>query len=374
MKKRRTALLALTLVAPLLSAPPASAATTPTLNYGGYVRGHGWQPLVTGPTSAGTTGQALPLEGFKVSSPSVTVQAHVQGIGWGRAAASPTSVGSPGQARRLEALRVTSSTPGWRLMCQAHVSSIGWLPAVSDGQVCGTTGKSLGLEAVRLWYAASEAPKPATDSVTYSFPQPAKARPTDSSVNVRSGPGTTYAVIGTAKSDYDIELTGRTSGTWSQVRWRTGLGWMSTSLLKVRRPAGPVVTITVPRSARVDPASKAGQVVAAVKSRLGKDYLWGGTGPQAYDCSGLTQAAFKAAGVTVPRISGDQARLGSPVAFGEWKPGDLLAWGAPVHHVGIYVGDGMMISAKGGAWGVVQESVAEHNAYSPDYAGARRIV
>jgi len=92
-------------------------------------------------------------------------------------------------------------------------------------------------------------------------------------------------------------------------------------------------------------------MLAAAKSKLGDPYLWGGTGPDAYDCSGLTQYAYGAAGIALPRVAADQWNVGRQVGLGELLPGDLLFWAtdpadaATIHHVAIYIGGGMMIAA-----------------------------
>ena len=79
--------------------------------------------------------------------------------------------------------------------------------------------------------------------------------------------------------------------------------------------------------------------------QLGKAYEWGATGPSTFDCSGLTSFAFKQAGITLPRSSSQQARVGRPVPFDQLQPGDLVFFYNPVSHVGIYAGDGKMIGA-----------------------------
>ncbi|MFJ2907261.1 NlpC/P60 family protein [Streptomyces sp. NPDC087212] len=102
---------------------------------------------------------------------------------------------------------------------------------------------------------------------------------------------------------------------------------------------------------------KAGKALAFARAQVGKPYVWGATGPGSYDCSGLTQAAWKAAGVTLPRTTYDQVNAGTTVPLADARPGDLIFFYDDVTHVGLYIGNGMMIHApKPGAY-VREESV-----------------
>jgi cell wall-associated NlpC family hydrolase len=124
----------------------------------------------------------------------------------------------------------------------------------------------------------------------------------------------------------------------------------------------------------VPPASgAAGRAVAAALSQLGKPYLWGGTGPDAFDCSGLTQLAYRAAGLALPRVANQQWSAGRRVALGDLQPGDLLFWAddpadpVSIHHVAMYVGDGRMVAAPHAGAVVRVQPV-----YLEGYAGAVR--
>lgn len=95
----------------------------------------------------------------------------------------------------------------------------------------------------------------------------------------------------------------------------------------------------------------AGEVPVAIKaatSKLGRPYIWGATGPDRFDCSGLTQWAWKQAGVSIPRTSQQQAKYGTAVRLQDIRAGDLVTsdWGAgPSSHVALYVGGGKLIHA-----------------------------
>lgn len=93
-------------------------------------------------------------------------------------------------------------------------------------------------------------------------------------------------------------------------------------------------------------AAKAAKVIAFAEGQLGKPYVWGATGPGSYDCSGLTQAAWREAGVQLPRVTYDQVNFGNRVSRSDMRPGDLVFFYSDVSHVGIYIGDGQMIHAS----------------------------
>lgn len=91
--------------------------------------------------------------------------------------------------------------------------------------------------------------------------------------------------------------------------------------------------------------ARAAAAVAFAYGALGKPYVWGATGPSAYDCSGLTQAAWRSAGVSLPRTTYTQINAGRRVSRSELAPGDLVFFYSGVSHVGLYIGDGRMIHA-----------------------------
>ena len=82
------------------------------------------------------------------------------------------------------------------------------------------------------------------------------------------------------------------------------------------------------------------------QDEIGTPYRYGATGPSAYDCSGPAMAAFKKAGVSLPRTSAAQSKVGTPVSRDQLKPGDLVFFYSPVSHVGIYLGAGKIVHAS----------------------------
>jgi peptidoglycan DL-endopeptidase CwlO len=101
-----------------------------------------------------------------------------------------------------------------------------------------------------------------------------------------------------------------------------------------------------PKSPIPPPVSTTSIALTWAFAELGKPYQWGATGPNTFDCSGLTQFVWKAAGVSIPRVAADQDAWTIPVPLSELLPGDLVFFGkTDIHHVGIYIGDGLMINA-----------------------------
>ncbi|MET8759439.1 NlpC/P60 family protein [Lentzea sp. NPDC004782] len=124
------------------------------------------------------------------------------------------------------------------------------------------------------------------------------------------------------------------------------------------------------------PPGAANTALQAALSKRGSQYQWGGNGPNAFDCSGLTKWAYAAAGITLPRVAVDQYRVGRPVAQNELQPGDLVFYDdgtgnpAAVHHVAMYVGEGKVVDAP------TEGQLVDVRAIRGDghYIGARRIV
>ncbi|MEV0439175.1 NlpC/P60 family protein [Streptomyces spectabilis] len=104
-------------------------------------------------------------------------------------------------------------------------------------------------------------------------------------------------------------------------------------------------------------AAKAEKVIAFAEKQIGKPYVWGATGPGSYDCSGLTQAAWKTAGISLPRTTWDQVKVGTTVSTSGAKRGDLVFFYDDISHVGIYIGNGKMIHAPKPGANVRVESI-----------------
>jgi cell wall-associated NlpC family hydrolase len=110
-----------------------------------------------------------------------------------------------------------------------------------------------------------------------------------------------------------------------------------------------------------------GNVVTYAMSRIGCPYVWGGSGPGVFDCSGLTSWAYAQIGISIPHSSQAQINCGQRVSKANLQPGDLVFFGSPIHHVGMYIGGGQMVEAP-----YTGASVRTRSAFRSDYAGACR--
>jgi cell wall-associated NlpC family hydrolase len=118
-----------------------------------------------------------------------------------------------------------------------------------------------------------------------------------------------------------------------------------TTSLRTSRAEGPAVVPALTSAIAPAAAGRVGGALAWAYAQLGKPYHYGGAGPRTFDCSGLTMRAFAAAGVSLPHSAAAQQRAGRRVPLSQLQPGDLVFWGSPAYHVGIYVGGGRIIDA-----------------------------
>ncbi|MCW2700398.1 MAG: putative Cell wall-associated hydrolase [Blastococcus sp.] len=126
----------------------------------------------------------------------------------------------------------------------------------------------------------------------------------------------------------------------------------------------PVVTSAAASSAAAQTA------VDTALAQLGDPYVWGAAGPNSFDCSGLMQYAYSAAGISLPHSSGMQSQMGISVSPSVLQPGDLLFFYSPVSHVGMYIGNGQMVHASTSGSPV---KVVSLDYMMDNFSGARRI-
>ena len=132
-------------------------------------------------------------------------------------------------------------------------------------------------------------------------------------------------------------------------------------------------TLSASASADVSaPASgSVGTVISFLQAQVGDAYVLGATGPSAWDCSSLVQAAYKQVGVDLPRVSQDQSMSGTDIPLSQIQEGDILYWGGKgsAYHVGVYIGNGQYLDAANPSKGVVIQDLSGYPA-----SGAVRVL
>ncbi|MFD9885063.1 C40 family peptidase [Streptomyces alboflavus] len=144
-----------------------------------------------------------------------------------------------------------------------------------------------------------------------------------------------------------------------------------TQLSTSSAPSGGGSSAT-PSSNNSAPASgSVGTVISFLKAQLGDAYVMGASGPNAWDCSSLVQAAFKQVGVDLPRVSQAQSTAGTPVSLSNLQVGDIVYWGSAgsAYHVGVYIGGGQYLDAANPGKGVVIQDLSGYPA-----TGAVRVL
>ncbi len=130
-------------------------------------------------------------------------------------------------------------------------------------------------------------------------------------------------------------------------------------------------SLTATASVSAPSSGSVGTVLAFLQAQVGDAYVMGATGPNAWDCSSLVQAAFKQVGVDLPRVSQDQSMVGTDIPLSQIQAGDILYWGGKgsAYHVGVYIGNGQYLDAANPSKGVVIQDLSGYPA-----SGAVRVL
>ena len=210
-------------------------------------------------------------------------------------------------------------------------------------------------------------------------------------VKVRSGPGTSYPILTAAYTGDKAYIIG-INNQWFKVIFGEHIGYIRSDYVDLTQIPyenedsantplfykGGISTSIKPSVEALQNStgkSVASRIVETSKQYIGCPYLWGGTTPKGFDCSGFMQYIFKANGVSIPRTSGEQYYFGTKVSKSNLQPGDLVFFntsGKGVSHVGMYIGNGQFIHS-GTKNGVIIANLFS-NYWMNLYLGARRVV
>ncbi|MFE8011553.1 C40 family peptidase [Streptomyces antibioticus] len=137
------------------------------------------------------------------------------------------------------------------------------------------------------------------------------------------------------------------------------------------RSAGRTTLSTTSTTASAPASGSVATVISFLKAQVGDAYVLGATGPNAWDCSSLVQAAFRQVGVDLPRVSQDQSTVGTDIPLSQIQVGDILYWGGKgsAYHVGVYIGNGQYLDAANPSKGVVIQNLSGYPA-----SGAVRVL
>lgn len=188
-------------------------------------------------------------------------------------------------------------------------------------------------------------------------------------VNIRTGNSTSYEVI-TQLNWYDtVTVLGQDNG-WYHIRLSNGSeGWIFGKYLSLKSSGGNSSRGNIDRSFST-------RLIEYSKQFLGTRYVYGGSSPNGFDCSGFTQYVFGQFGIAIPRTADEQATVGTMVDFNNLAPGDLVFFRTlgsyTINHAGIYIGDGEFIHSSSGR-GKVMISRIDSGYYYKNFATARRV-
>ena len=215
-------------------------------------------------------------------------------------------------------------------------------------------------------------------------------RITANKVNIRSGPSTSYGSLARANSGDKAYIIGF-NNQWYKVVYNNDIGYIRSDYLDLteipyenkgstNKPKffvdGKSTGVTPSAAALNGGSSKRQAIVSNAKKLIGVPYVWGGTTAKGFDCSGFTQYVMKQSGISLPRTTEQQVKVGTYVSKANLQPGDLVflqnTYRSGVSHVGIYIGDGKVIHASTSK-GVTTSSLSG-SYFTKHYHSARRVI
>lgn len=220
--------------------------------------------------------------------------------------------------------------------------------------------------------AAAAAEKARQESIAAAAAAAAKAQAdaaaaaSSSSSSSSSASAALARAVDASSADDDADTT--TASTSAAAPATTEAEAAAATTEAAETTSSAVATTAAPAAAASSSGDSAGEIAAAAaKSKIGFAYSYAGDGPDAYDCSGLTTWAWAQAGISIPRVSYEQANF-PEVPLDQLQPGDLVTYYSPVSHVAIYVGGGMVVSAADESLGIIYVPVDRGG---PDPTGHR---
>ncbi|MCI8399694.1 MAG: C40 family peptidase [Oscillibacter sp.] len=196
-----------------------------------------------------------------------------------------------------------------------------------------------------------------------------------STLNIRSGPGTDYERVTAVRNGAVVKLTGIKDG-WFKVEYNGAQGYMLSDYV-VPCEESEAAALSAPAFS-ADASAAAQEILTYAAQYLGAPYVYGGNGPNSFDCSGFTSYVYRHFGYKINRTASTQLQNGVSVPKDQLQPGDLVFFrnggdSHPASHVGIYVGNNQYIHAASDT-GVVEYRSLLTAANLKKYVGARRLL
>ena len=215
-------------------------------------------------------------------------------------------------------------------------------------------------------------------------------RVTGSTVNLRSGPGTGHSVLTQARQNDRAYIIG-INEEWFKVIFNDVVGYIRSDYLDLTeipyenrdsaksplffRGGKSTGTPVSPSVLKGNASTSAQKIIATGKKYIGVPYVWGGSTPNGFDCSGFVQYVFRQHGISLPRTSAQQYTVGTAVSKSARIPGDLVFFntsGSGVSHLGIYIGNGEFLHASTSKG--VTVSLLSNSYWAVRYVGAKRVL
>lgn len=189
-------------------------------------------------------------------------------------------------------------------------------------------------------------------------------------LNHRSGPGTEYSVLQAFPKGTILNIEGVENG-WVKCTYNSKTGYVSAQFLNIRKDTNTDRS----GSAVLRSGSKGQEVVDYAAQFLGTPYVYGGTSPSGFDCSGLVYYTYKQLGYTLNRTAAGQSLNGIAVSKADLQPGDIILFGSGsgINHAGIYAGNGTFIHSPQ-TGDVVKYTDLNSGYYANRFVCARRII
>lgn len=236
----------------------------------------------------------------------VWYKAHVQSVGWQETVVNGDIAGTTGKALRLEALQIdVSDQASFWIEYNAYINTRGWVGVQRDGATIGTIGESLPMNGICI---AIKDKTTGQDSQSYDV-------------------------------HYRVHVRNIGWEPWTKNGYIAGDTYNGQPIEAIE------IQITAKGKSPITPGeTQREKVVNEAYKHLGKPYVYGATGPNSFDCSGLTQYVYRTAvGIEISRTTYTQINVGTPISASQLQPGDLVFTSAD--HVQIYIGNGKVIHA-----------------------------